>query len=105
MVDWSKLYNGLVKVGICLKTQCKIWEEKDKDGNTVKLSVFIPWHLTSLINVADVQTLLPEGWEAKESTRDSDMREALHQKKDYTPSIVIQQGANALDALNSFTSK
>ena len=102
---WNKLSEGLKAVGICLESQCKIYEVKDDKGNVVKLSVFIPWYLAGQTSVADVQALLPEGWESSNSTRDVDMREAMSQKSDYTPSIVIQQGANALDALNKFTSK
>ena len=101
---WNKLNKVLSDVGICLSTQCKIYEVKDDKGNVTKLSVFIPWNLASLTSVTDVQEALPSGWEASTSTRDADMREALHLQASYTPSIVIQQGANALDALNSFTS-
>ena len=102
---WDKLYTILKGVGIDLETQCKVYSKEDDSGKATSVTVFIPWNLAHLIAVADVQAALPSGWNASQSPRDVDMREALTSKVDYTPSIVIQQGANALSALKAFTSK
>tara|TARA_R100001530_G_C4186006_1_gene120772 strand:+ start:143 stop:454 length:312 start_codon:yes stop_codon:yes gene_type:complete len=102
---FNALNKMLLGVGIDLSTQCKVWEKLDKDGAVVNFAVFIPWQLAHLTSVADVQKSLPAGWNASSSSRDSDMREAITAKADYTPSIAIQQGANALVALNKQAKK
>ena len=102
---FKALLAGLSKVGINLTTDCKVYEVKDDKGIVTNVTVFIPWQIAHLTSVAEVQALLPEGWNATASSRDVDMKMALVEGKSYTPSIAIQQGANAFDALTKFVGK
>ena len=89
---WDKLFNYLNDCGIA-DTEMIPFEDKD----TGRLTMFVPWHLASKVTIADIQPLLPAGWNASASTRDKDIVSASKVEQDYTPSIAIQQRTNTRD--------
>jgi len=97
-------YNTLLDTYSISSTMLKCHENKDADGKVTSVTLFIPWKLVAdnKLTTAIIQPLLPEGWNATDSSRTVDQQEAIQLGMMATPSIAIQEARDTKDALSSY---
>ena len=101
---FDTFFNTLLDTYNISSTMLKLYEEKDKDGKVTSVTLFIPWKLVAdnKITTAVIQPLLPEGWNATDSSRTQDQQEAIQLGMMATPSIAINEARDTKDALASY---
>ena len=77
---------------------------RDDDGKVVSVSLIVPWFLVHQIDVAHLETLIPDGFYVSQmKSRPEDVLESATKQYDgneYVPSIAISKGVDVFDALD-----
>ena len=76
----------------------------DDSGKAKSFTLFIPWNLVTEHNIAidNIVALLPEGWNARPSSKLEHQQEAIEKGVTYVPSIAISEMTDSADMLNDY---